>query len=166
MFIVETYGDGASSMRAKLGRLSDHRRLLPDGAKLILESMQSNILESRTPSGEPYPPLKHPRPTRLGAGIADGWGGDIVRRKVEPHPYADKPLLDTTNMFQSLHFEILNENEALIGPSMAQAPYFPNQNQGAPARNIPARTFIGIRVEDHATLEFVVVRHTLAALAA
>jgi phage gpG-like protein len=164
MYTAESFGNGGDAMRATMQRLLNTRDLARKGGELLMDSQKKNIEESRMPDGEEFPPLKLERPNRRGAPIADGWGGDVVRYSVREHPYAHKPLLDTTNMYQSIHYEVLDDHEAFAGPSLAQAPYFPHQNQGAPRRGIPARTFIGIRSEDVTSLEDFSLHHAMDAM--
>ena len=159
---VETFGEGGDALRRKIEQLMDTSNLMRSAGELLMDSEKKNIEESRMPDGTPFAPLKIRRPAKLGAPIPDGWSGHVVRYAPRPHPYGRKPLLDTTNMYQSIHYEILSDHEVFAGPSLSRAPYFPFQNQGT--HRIPARTFIGVRNEDYSALEDLAVRHVAAAM--
>jgi phage gpG-like protein len=122
--------NAADQLRAVVSRLSDYRDLLPKLGEFVADTQRLNIEQSRTPSGVPYRPL----------------AASTLKARGEGHPYGDKPLLDTTNMYQSIHFREIDASSVFAGPSIEQADYFPNVNQGTD--RIPARTFIGLRPED------------------
>jgi phage gpG-like protein len=132
-------GDAGAELRARIEKLNDFSALMPRLGELAVDSEKKDIDESRSPAGAPYPPLKNPR------GISE------------------KPLFDTGTMYGSIHFEVGEGNEVFAGPSLAEAPYFPYQNQGT-SRGIPARSFIGLREEDNASIVEIVQRHAAAAM--
>ena len=138
---VETTGDAAGQLRGMMTRLLNHSELLPKLGEMATVSQKGNIEESREPDGTPYPPLKHVRP--------DG---------------SDHPLFDTGVMYDSIHWEIDAVDSVFSGPSLSAAPYFPNQNQGAPGAHIPARVFIGLRAEDVTEAEDLAIHHANDAL--
>jgi hypothetical protein len=143
--IAAVVSDGAGQLRAAVAKLTDYSALLPKLGALGVHAEQRHIEESHAPDGAPYPPLKHDRP--------------------EGHAHGNHPLLDTTRMYQSIHFKVDAIDSVFSGPSLADAPYFPNQNQGAPARHIPPRVFIGLGAEDITDAADVVLHHALKALA-
>jgi len=120
----------ADAIEEIVTKLSDFSALLPRLGELAMDTQKMNIEESRSPEGVPFRVLA---PSTLAA-------------RGPAHPYGDKPLLDTTNMYQSIHYEVRGEDEVFAGPSLAQADYFPFVNQGH--AGVPARSFIGLRPED------------------
>lgn len=140
--------DVGSVLRRQLERAADLSDLLQKSGTLAMDSMKKDIEESRTPAGDRYPDLKEA----------------TIRAKERHHSaYATHPLLDTTAMYQSIHFEVRGDHEVWAGPSLEDAPYFARQNQGAPRRGIPARTFIGLRPEDLTEIEDAAAKHFSAA---
>lgn len=126
MIGVVREGNAATSLRALMAKLEDTSALMPKLGEHAMDSQKLNIEESRSPNGAPFKPLKNSR--RPG------------------HPYGNKPLIDTSRMYQSIHYRVRSRSEVFSGPDLNAAPYFPRQNQGT--GRIPARTFIGLRPED------------------
>jgi hypothetical protein len=141
---VQYTGRGGDPIRQSMAKLSNFSGLLSDLGELAMNAEKRFIEESRSPDGSPYPPLKHDRP--------------------EGHAHGNHPLLDTTAMYQSIHFAVDAIDSVFSGPSLSAAPYFPNQNQGAPARYIPPRVFIGLGVEDVTDATDIVLHHAMNAL--
>ena len=141
VIIVE--GNAGGDLRAGMARLANLSATLDKLGDLAMNSQKKNIEESRSPEGDTYDELKHPR--RPG------------------HPYGNKPLLDTTNMYQSMHYERRGDDAVFAGPSFVQAEYFPFVNQGRPRKGVPARTFIGIRSEDREEIRGITGAHVVAA---
>jgi hypothetical protein len=128
--------EAAEQVRGVVNRLSDFSALLPRLGELAMDSQKENIEESRSPEGVPFIPLAESTIAQRGSG----------------HPYGDKPLLDTTNMYQSIHYEVRSADAVFAGPSMEQADYFPFVTSG---RRV-ARQFIGLRAEDRQEISDVV----------
>lgn len=143
MVIIE--GDAAGDLRASMVRLGSVDPLLEKLGDHAMNSMKKNIEESRSPEGVTFDELKHPR--RAG------------------HPYGNKPLLDSTNMYQSIHYEKRGSAEVFAGPSFEQAEYFPFVNQGRPRKGVPPRTFIGVRSEDNDAFSTITAEHIERAFA-
>jgi phage gpG-like protein len=115
------------NLRAIAKRLTNYAPLLEEFGKGLTASIRSNIDESRTPSGKPYPPLKYPRP-----------------RGHNPSP---KPLIDSGDMYRSIRHVVTPPDTVRAGASFDRAVW---QNRGT--RTIPARTFVGLRSEDRNSL--------------
>lgn len=130
--------DAVAAIEEVVAKLGDFSALLPRLGMLAMDTQKMNIEESRSPDGVTYRALAE----------------STVKARGESHPYGDKPLLDTTNMYQSIHFVELDESSVFAGPSMTQADYFPFVNEGH--KGIPARTFIGLRPDDREEIQSVV----------
>jgi phage gpG-like protein len=131
----------AEQIQKVMEKLGDFTTLLPQFGALGMDSLKMNIEQGVDPSGVAFADLA---PSTIAA-------------RGEGHPYGSKPLLDTTNMYQSIHFEVKDANTAWAGPSMEQADYFPFVTEGG--ANRPARQFIGFRGEDPEEMADLVAEH-------
>jgi hypothetical protein len=171
-------GNAADALREMLTRLENTRPLVEKMAVQAAASQRRNIDERHAPDGTPYKALSDTTlalrgmsyqftPAKGGRGARLTMGGD--------HPNGDAPLKDSGRMYDSIHPEVLNEEESWAGPLALEAYYFAYQNQGTSRRGnwrpgetvtpgIPARPFIGISVQLRDLFQLDVAEHIKYAL--
>lgn len=125
-------GNLEDSLRALAGRAVESRELLEPLAKRVRYTMQLNIIQSRTPDGDPYRPLKLP-----------------IRKKVRTTEL--RPLLDSAKLINSFAYQFVSDQEVHIGDPTEYGIF---QNFGT--RHVPSREFIGIRLEETEAMNAVV----------
>lgn len=169
---VTTTGDALAQLDRAMANLETSPvHLLQQLGESAVRDMLNNILESRFPDGRPYPPLKQPDRGQIRWGkIESMWEedkGSAARYTTIAHPFSGVPLIQSSRMFQSIHYEVRAEsvfmNTVWAGPTYDAAPYFPYQNEGAPRAHIPARTFIGLRAETILGWDTLVYQHVYQA---
>jgi hypothetical protein len=128
-----------------MDRLTDYSPLLPKLGRLGVDSEKRHIEESRC-AGRHAISAVEIRP----AGGSSAWQPSASRHD------------DGCTSRSTLKVDAIDS--VFSGPSLADAPYFPNQNQGAPARHIPPRVFIGLGAEDVTDAADIVLHHAMSAL--
>jgi hypothetical protein len=136
MLEVRSDGNVVAGLTRLMARLTDYSSLLPRLGTVAMDAQKKHIEDGRDINGETFEPLSEA----------------TVRQRGEGHPYGIRPLLDSTAMYQSIHFEERGTDSVFAGPSLIDAPYFPYVNQGAPKRGIPERTFVGLAEGDRMDL--------------
>lgn len=91
--------------------------------------MQLNILQSRTPDGEPFAPLVLPIRKKV--------------RKLDP-----RPLLDSGNLVNSFAYKFVGEDTIQVGDPTRYGIF-----HEFGTKHVPSRSFIGIRPDDQAVMQ-------------
>lgn len=106
------------------------------GQEVLVMTQQVGVEKSEDISGAPFKPLKP---------------ATIKRKRKRGSPWPDKPLLDTSAMYQSIVYRVNLPDSVRSGPTARTKdgkPYPLFVNMGT-VRGIPPRTFIGLRKEHH-----------------
>lgn len=97
---------------------------------VLAGDLAEGFLESRSPDGTPWAPLKTQRP--------------------KGHNQGDRPLIDTGDLMRSVvsngagHIEIVTQDSTTFGTSVSYAAVQHFGNKPGAKNNIPPRPFIGI----------------------
>jgi phage gpG-like protein len=155
----ESIGNASEQLQAMAARLTATRPLVTAMAEHSAEGQRRNIDERHAPDGSAYPELSP----------------FTIARKLRYGRFGEAPLKTSGTMFESIHPEVLNDEEATAGPFGLVAYYYAYQNQGTSRRGnfhrgqtvtpgIPARAFIGVSPLDYATFEADALEFAMAAV--
>ena len=122
-----------SRVRAMLKRLArrmtDMRPVMAEIGEIVVESIQRNFDEQRSPGGAPWKPLTQ----------------ETLKRKRHP----DRILYETGTLFRSIHPEPRSRSVS-IGTNVI---YGAVHQFGYKPRNLPARPYLGVRDADWTEIE-------------
>jgi phage gpG-like protein len=146
----------ADSLHEASRRVSDIRPLLALVGEEVRASIVSNFDAQSDPMGRPWKPLKRPRRQRgrfSKARVMKKLLGMHLAAAGVPSAFglgATKILIDTGRLRASIAKKVEGNSRVLIGTNVV---YAAAQNFGYQPRNLPARTFLGIRRGDERVIE-------------
>ncbi len=117
-------------------RMTDMRPVMAEIGEIVVESIQRNFDEQRSPDGAPWKPLTL----------------ETLKRKRHP----DRILYETGTLFRSIHPEP-GRRSVSIGTNII---YGAVHQLGYKPRNLPARPYLGVRDSDWPEIE-AAIRHWL-----
>ncbi len=122
-----------SMLKRLARRMTDMRPVMAEIGEIVVESIQRNFEEQRSPDGAPWKPLTL----------------ETLKRKRHP----DRILYETGTLFRSIHPEPRSRSVS-IGTNII---YGAVHQLGYKPRNLPARPYLGVRDSDWPEIEAAVL---------